>query len=70
MGLLFIKGHNFGAFNASGTSAGGAISAAAAIALFAYLGIETASVVAGRVRDPRRNVVRATILGTIGCAVV
>lgn len=70
VGLLFVKAHNFGAFNASGTSAGGAISAAAAIALFSYLGIETASVVAGRVRDPKRNVARATILGTIGCAVV
>lgn len=70
VGLLFIKAHNFGAFNASGTSAAGAISAAAAIALFAYLGIETASVVAGRVRNPARNVARATILGTIGCAVV
>lgn len=70
VGLLFIKAGNFGAFNASGTSVGGAISAAAAIALFAYLGIETASVVAGRVRDPRRNVARATVLGTIGCAVI
>ena len=70
VGLLFIKAHNFGPFNASGTSAGGAISAAAAIALFSYLGIETASVVAGRVRNPARNVARATVLGTIGCAVV
>ncbi|MEO8888460.1 MAG: amino acid permease [Jatrophihabitantaceae bacterium] len=70
VGLLFIKAHNFGAFNASGTSAGGAISAAAAIALFSYLGIETASVAAGRVRNPKRNVARATILGTVGCAVV
>jgi APA family basic amino acid/polyamine antiporter len=70
VGLIFIKAHNFGAFNASGTSAGGAISAAAAIALFSYLGIETASVAAGRVRNPTRNVARATILGTIGCAVV
>ncbi len=69
-GLLFIKTHNFGSFNASGTSAGSAISAAAAIALFAYLGIETASVAAGRVRNPGRNVGRATVLGTIGCAVV
>lgn len=70
VGLLFIKAHNFGAFNAGGTSAGAAISAAAAIALFSYLGIETASVAAGRVRDPQRNVGRATILGTVGCAVV
>lgn len=70
VGLLFIKAHNFGAFNASGTSVGGAVSAASAIALFAYLGIETASVAAGRVRNPKRNVGRATILGTVGCAVV
>ena len=70
VGLLFIKADNFGVFNASGTSAASAISAAAAIALFAYLGIETASVAAGRVRNPGRNVARATVLGTIGCAVV
>ncbi len=70
VGLLFVKGHNFGAFNASGTSAGSAISAASAIALFAYLGIETAAVAAGRVRNRARNVGRATVLGTIGCAVV
>jgi APA family basic amino acid/polyamine antiporter len=38
--------------------------------LFSYLGIETASVAAGRVRDPRRNVGRATVLGTIACAIV
>ena len=70
VGLLFIKAHNFGAFNASGTSFGSAVSAAAAIALFSYLGIETASVAAGRVRNPKRNVALATVLGTVGCAIV
>jgi APA family basic amino acid/polyamine antiporter len=70
VGLLFIKSANFGEFNASGGSALGAISAAAAIALFAYIGIETASVAAGRVVDPRRNVGRATVLGTLACAAV
>ena len=70
VGLLFIKSANFGAFNASGGSSLSAISAAAAIALFSYLGIETASVAAGRVRDPARNVGRATVLGTLGCAFV
>jgi len=70
VGLLFVDVDNFGSFNVSGMSAGGAISAAAAIALFSYLGIETASVAAGRVRNPRRNVGLATVLGTIGCAVV
>jgi basic amino acid/polyamine antiporter, APA family len=70
IGLLFIHAHNFGAFNPSGQSLGGSISAAAAIALFLFLGLEVASVVAGRVRNPERNVTRATMLGTIGCAFV
>lgn len=70
VGLLFVKTANFGDFNASGTSWFGAIGAAGAIALFSYLGIETASVAAARVRDPRRNVGRATVLGTLACAAV
>jgi APA family basic amino acid/polyamine antiporter len=41
-----------------------------AIALFSYIGVETASVAAGKVRDPDRNVGRATILGTLATAVV
>ncbi|NMO57539.1 amino acid permease [Actinoplanes sp. TBRC 11911] len=70
VGLVFIKSANFGEFNASGGSALGAISAAAAIALFAYIGIETASVAAGRVSEPGRNVGRATVFGTLACALV
>lgn len=48
----------------------GAISAAAAIALFSFIGLETASVAAGRVRNPARNVSRASVLGTLACALV
>ncbi|MGY2061688.1 amino acid permease, partial [Nocardia gipuzkoensis] len=70
VGLLFVKAHNFGPFNPTRLSLGGAISAAAAIALFSYIGLETASVAAGRVRSPRRNVSRATVFGTLGCALV
>ena len=70
IGLIFIKSANFGAFNASGGSSLSAISAAAAIALFSFLGIETAAVAAGRVRNPERNVGRATVLGTVACAAV
>lgn len=70
VGLVFIHSAKFGAFNASGGSALSAISAAGAIALFSYLGIETASVAAGRVRNPERNVGRATVLGTLACAAV
>ncbi|NEB06872.1 amino acid permease, partial [Streptomyces sp. SID13726] len=35
-----------------------------------YLGVESAAVSAGEVRDPARNVGRATILGTAGAAAV
>ncbi|MDR6975907.1 APA family basic amino acid/polyamine antiporter [Streptomyces sp. 3330] len=70
VGLFFVDPDNFGAFNAGGGSVPGAISAAAAIALFSYLGLEAASVVAGRVRDPERNVPRATVYGTLLCAVI
>ncbi len=70
IGLLFVDPDNFGPFNAGGHSTLGAISAAAAIALFSYLGLEAASVVAGRVRDPGRNVPRATVYGTLACAVI
>ena len=41
-----------------------------AIALFSYLGVECAAVAAGKVRNPDRNIPRATILGTIATAVV
>ncbi|MEV0537520.1 amino acid permease [Kitasatospora sp. NPDC050463] len=70
VGLLFLKAGNFGAFNASGGSALGAVSAAGAIAMFSYIGLETASVAAGRVRDPKRNVPRATVYGTLACAAI
>ncbi|MFG2006230.1 APC family permease [Spirillospora sp. NPDC048911] len=70
IGLFFIKADNFGPFNPSELSTTGAISAAGAIALFSYIGLETASVVAGRVRNPARNVSRATLFGTLACAII
>lgn len=69
-GLFFFDSANLGPFQASGDSPVGAISASAAILLFSYLGVESAAVSAGEVRDPRRNVGRATILGTLGAALV
>ncbi|MFJ5810642.1 amino acid permease [Streptomyces sp. NPDC093093] len=69
-GLFFFDPANLGPFQATDQSAVGAISAAAAILLFSYLGVESAAVSAGEVRDPARNVGRATILGTTGAATV
>jgi APA family basic amino acid/polyamine antiporter len=70
VGLFFISGANYTPWNLSGTSAISAIGSGMAIALFSYIGVETASVAAGKVRDPDRNVPRATILGTLATAAV
>ncbi|MGX1880723.1 amino acid permease [Streptomyces sp. NPDC055287] len=69
-GLFFFDASNLGPFQASGQGPLGAVSASAAILLFSYLGVESAAVSAGEVRDPRRNVGRATILGTLGAAFI
>jgi len=70
VGLFFINTAHFTPWNVSGQSAALAIGSGMAIALFSYLGVETAAVAAGKVKDPDRNVPRATILGTLACAAV
>src|SRR6185312_8753918 len=55
VGLFFIKSANFTPWNISGQGAISAIGAGMAIALFSYLGVEVASVAAGKVRDPDKN---------------
>ena len=70
VGLFFIDTANFRPLNVSGGSDLAAVGTGLALGLFSYLGVETAAVAAGRVRDPDRNVPRASILGTLGCAAV
>jgi len=70
VGLFFISTGNFQPWNISGESNVAAIGAAMALCLFSYLGVETASVAAAKVRDPDRNVPRATVFGTLATAVV
>jgi len=70
VGLFYIKSANFTPWNVSKESAISAIGGGMAIALFSYLGVETAAVAAAKVRNPDRNIPRATILGTVATAVV
>jgi APA family basic amino acid/polyamine antiporter len=44
---------------------GQASMAAAAVALYAMLGFESAAIAAGRVKDPQRTIPRATLIGTL-----
>ncbi|GCB45063.1 amino acid permease [Streptomyces sp. NL15-2K] len=70
IGLFFIDTDNFGPFNASGDSVPGALAASAALLLYSFLGVESAAVSAGEVSDPERTVGRASVLGTLGSALV
>jgi APA family basic amino acid/polyamine antiporter len=70
VGLLYITTANYSPWNVSGESAISAVGGGMAIALFSYLGVEVAAVAAAKVRDPDRNIPKATILGTLATAVV
>ncbi|MGA3216219.1 MAG: amino acid permease [Acidimicrobiales bacterium] len=70
VGWFFVRTANFGAFNASGGSLYSGIGIAAGVALFSFIGVEAAAVTAKRVRNPRRNVGRASVLGTAASAVL
>jgi APA family basic amino acid/polyamine antiporter len=70
MGLLYMHPDNLVPFNPSGKSTIQATGATAALALWAMLGLESATVGAAKVVDPARNVARATVIGTAIGAVV
>jgi len=70
IGLLFINMDNFTPFNLSGDSPLSAVTATAALTLWAFLGLESATVPTGDVENPERTIPRATILGTLLTAVV
>ena len=64
VGLFFIDGGNYQPFSPHGTSIG-LLSSTAALTLWAFIGLESATVPAEEVKDPERTIPRATILGTI-----
>jgi basic amino acid/polyamine antiporter, APA family len=70
VGWFFVSKGNFGAFNASGGSLYSAIGIAAGVALFSFIGIEVAAITAKRVKNPRVNVGRASLLGTAASAIL
>ena len=64
-GLFFIKAANFSPFNSSGSSIIGALQATATMTMFAFIGIESATVPSGSVVNPEKTVARATMLGLL-----
>ena len=68
IGLFFMDTDNLSPFSPHGTWS--AISAAAPLTLWAFIGLESATVAAEEVKDPERNIPRATIIGTLLATVV
>jgi len=64
VGLFFIDGGNYEPFAPNGASIS-LLSTTAALTLWAFIGLESATVPADEVKDPERTIPRATILGTV-----
>ena len=64
-GFFFFNGSHFVPFNSSGSSDLAAIGTSITLTLFAFLGMEAATIPAGNIRDPETTIPRATIIGTI-----
>ena len=70
IGLFFIDTSHFSEFNPSGKSLLGASAALAPLTMFAFLGLESATVPAGDVRDPKRTIPLSTVLGIVIAALL
>jgi APA family basic amino acid/polyamine antiporter len=63
VGIFFIDGGNYQPFTPHGASLS-LLSSTAALTLWAFIGLESATVPAEEVKDPERTIPRATIIGT------
>jgi APA family basic amino acid/polyamine antiporter len=64
-GLFFIRAENFHPFNSSGLSPFEAITSAAAITMFSFVGIECATIPSDSVENPAKTIPRATMIGLV-----
>ncbi|WP_461443881.1 amino acid permease [Maribacter sp.] len=64
-GLFFFDIANFTPFNPSSETPMAAIAITAAMTLYAFLGVESATVPAGNIENPEKTIPRATLLGTV-----
>jgi APA family basic amino acid/polyamine antiporter len=65
LGLIYIRPENLSEFNPSGQSVFTSFAALAPLTMFAFLGLESATVPAGDVTDPERTIPRSTLLGIL-----
>lgn len=70
VGLFHLQPHYLTAFNTTGHSHLWALNAAAIVTFWSFVGVESATIPADDVVDAKRNIPRATILGTVIAAAV
>lgn len=64
-GLFFFSIDNFPSFNLTGENNFSTLSTVATLTLYAFLGIECATIPAGNIENPEKTIPRATMLGAI-----
>jgi arginine:agmatine antiporter len=70
VGLAFVRPEHLSQFNPSGQGLLAASATLAPLTMFAYLGLESATVPAGDVIDPERTIPRSTVLGVSTAALL
>lgn len=69
-GLLFLRPEIFSMPATTVTPLGAQLAATATLTLWAFLGLESATIPAGSIRNPARTIPRATVVGTVLTAAV
>lgn len=69
-GIFFVDWHNLLVFNITGKSNLSALTGAATLTLWSFIGLESATVPADDVENPTQTIPRATVLGTVITAIV
>jgi APA family basic amino acid/polyamine antiporter len=69
-GIFYFEPTHFIPLNISGETSFTAITATAALTLWAFLGLESATIPANNIKKPKRTIPRATITGTLIAALV
>lgn len=70
LGFLYFDSSHFSPFNLSSETNFDAVTATAALSLWAFLGLESATIPSNQVLNPARTIPRATILGIIIAAIL
>lgn len=70
VGFFYFDPSHFSPFNVSKESSFDAVTATAVLTLWAFLGLECATIPADNIKDPERTIPRATVIGTLIVACV